>query len=218
LKRKSAHQTGMRSMLRLLCIVRSCHEAGIDPVPLAAIHAIAYFTDALAPIWNLPLIEKQLLKTERVPLSPELQSEIDRLVGKAVLLTSRIRHVRVDGSWSLDAEYRLNGPLSDPIFTAIRADTQFNHELTFVREVVLALAGLGIPGISSAVSADASYSDPNIDFGDILNLDESGKITRTTQVANRFAELIGGLRTISDAEATHLYVRHLYSILRNRDE
>jgi hypothetical protein len=206
----------LRSNLRLVAILQACHDAGLTSVPLPVIHTIAYFTDALAPIWNIPLIEGQVLKKRRIPANPELQAEIDRLVGQAVILASRVRHVYSDGTWSLDAEYSLNRVFGDRIIAAISGDNVSLRELHFVREVVLALAGLGVPGISMAAQADASYSDPNIDFGEMIDFLGSGKLTRTTQVAKRFNELLDDDRGLSEAEITHLYVRHLYSSLRGQ--
>ncbi|WP_141721681.1 hypothetical protein [Micromonospora citrea] len=187
-------------------------------MPVSAVHTIAYFTDALAPIWDIPLVEGQVLKKKRVPISPELQAAIDELVGRAVFLAGNVRHVPVDGSWSLDADYSLNAVLGRRIVDAMDRDLEYRRELAFVQEVVLALAGLGVPGLSVAAQADATYSDPNIDFGGIVDLDNSEEITRTSQVTKKFAELVGQNHRLTEAELTHLYVRHLYSLLRGRSD
>lgn len=62
---------------------------------------------------------------------------------------------------------------------------------------------------------DANYSDPLLDFGNLIDLaPEDMKPTRTAQVTERFASLMEGERACTDAELTHLYVRHLYSQLQ----
>jgi hypothetical protein len=205
----------VRSSLRLVSIFNACHEAGITTIPLSVVHTIAYFTDALAPVWGIPLVEGQLLK-KNVPTSPELQADIDRLVGQAVLLATNIRYVRSGHSWSLDADYSLHPKFGPRIVESMSRDTQYVRELAFVREVVLALAGLGVDGISVAAPVDATYGDPNVGIGGIVNLDNAEEITRTTQVAKRFAELLREDHNLGEAEITHLYVRHLYSRLRKK--
>lgn len=203
----------LRFKVRLVEILEACSDAGIDEVPLGALHTIAYFTDALAPIWDFPLVEAQLLKRETAPTNPELQEQVDELVGEAVLFASNLRHYEYHGRWRLDATYRLNTEFSARIIAAVEDDPEFSRELFFVREVVLALAGLGLPGISQAASADATYSDPSVDYGSVIDLSSSGgNVTKTAQVAGRFAALLAE-ENVSAAELTHLYVRHLYSQL-----
>jgi hypothetical protein len=95
-------------------------------------------------------------------------------------------------------------------------DSEYARELAFVKEVVLALAGLGVEGISVAAPADATYGDPNVGIGGLINLDNAEEMTRTTEVAQRFAKLLSEDHDLGEAEVTHLYVRHLYSRLRTR--
>lgn len=206
----------LRTLVRLTSIMHACKTAGIGPVPVAAIHTIAYFSDALSPIWEVPLIEGQLLKKKRVPINPELQGGIDELVGRAVLFAYNVRHVYVDEAWSLDAYYDLNLVFGKRIIEAMGKDREFRKELSFVQEVVLALAGLGVPGLSAAAQADATYSDPNIDIGGVIDLSNAEGLTRTSQVTNQFAELLGREHRLTKSEITHLYIRHLYSVLGGR--
>lgn len=207
----------LRTLVRLISIMNGCRGADIGPVPVAALHTIAYFADALSPIWDVPVIEGQLLKKKRVPVNPELQGGIDELVGRAVLFARNVRHVYVDGAWSLDADYDLNLVFGKRIIEAMSRDREFRKELAFVQEVVLALAGLGLPGLSNAAQADATYSDPNIDVGGIIDLSNTEVLTRTSQVTNQFSELLGRQHRLTEAEVTHLYIRHLYSVLGGRN-
>ncbi|MBO2449038.1 hypothetical protein J4573_18185 [Actinomadura barringtoniae] len=197
-----------------MAIVKACEQAGMAAVPLPALHAIAYFADALAPIWNIPVVEAQVLKRAILPLNPELQRDIDELVGMAVLIPTQIQHIQTGDGWRLDAEYSLNSIFSSRIIDAMSVDEGWSRELLLAREVTLALAGLGTYGIAGAVLVDATYSDPLLDTGNVVDLaPESAIPTRTAQVTERFATLMAGTRDLTDSELTHLYVRHLYAQL-----
>ncbi|MFS8104611.1 hypothetical protein LFM09_46665 [Lentzea alba] len=215
-KTERAHYA--RIAIRLVAIVHACERAGISPAPLQVIHTVAYFADALAPLWNIPVVEGQLLKKADVPSNPEIQADIDSLVGRGVLIPSSVRHVETSNGRRIDAKYALNMDFAERILEAISLDEQFSKELSFVHEVTLALSGLGVSGMGNAVLVDATYADPLLDFGSIVNLSPDIVPTRTVQVSQRFSQLMSTERSLSDAELTHLYVRHLYGLVRTADD
>ncbi|MFI6628454.1 hypothetical protein ACI2LC_46465 [Nonomuraea wenchangensis] len=205
----------LKVLVRIVAIVRACQDSGISPAPLTTIHAVAYFADVLAPVWQIPVLESQILKKAELPTNPELQRDIDRLVGIGVLVPSNIRHIQSGALWRLDANYALHSLFGPRILDALERDNQYSRELHFVREVTLALAGIGTYGLGGAVLADATYSDPLLGIGSVVDLaPENSRITRTVEVSERFRTLMASQRKLSDAEVIHLYVRHLYSALK----
>ncbi|GAA3950195.1 hypothetical protein GCM10023085_35980 [Actinomadura viridis] len=201
--------------IRVIAILKACREVGISPVPLASLHAIAYFSDALAPTWKVRVLESQVLKQEDFPLNPRLQRNIDGLVGAAIIKPSKVSHHRAPKGWRLDAQYELNSVFSKAIIEAMEVDAEFHREMVLTREVTLALAGMRAYGLAGAVLADAAYSDPLLDFGNIVDLQpEEEGISRTKMMADRFVSLMASQRALTPAETTHLYVRHLFSVMR----
>jgi hypothetical protein len=194
--------------LRVLAILDAGEQIGLVPLPVGALHAIAYFADALAPVWNIPVIDGRLLKRHR-PYYPSLQADLDRLVGGGVVLVEDVSYTRAeDGSWRIEGSYRLNHQFSDRIFTSARATRRQSRELAFVREVVFATSGLGATGVSDASAVDAAYSDPLIDLGGMIDVAPDDDQNPTAQIALRFGDLLPELST---AEMTNLYVRQLYT-------
>ncbi|MFI6788875.1 hypothetical protein ACIBG4_16260 [Nonomuraea sp. NPDC050383] len=161
------------------------------------------------------MLEAELLKKAELPINPELQHDLDRLVGMGVLIPASVKHLRSGDAWRLDATYILNRDFGRRILLALERDDQYARELHFVREVALALAGIGNYGLGGAVLADATYSDPLLGVGSVIDLaPENSRMTRTTEVSERFRSLMASQRKLTDAEVVHLYVRHLYSALR----
>lgn len=201
--------------LRLLAILRSGHAAGIKPMNTSAIHSIAYLTDALSPVWHLPILDAQTIKQARRPFFPALQRDLDDLVGSGLVEVSRFEYVQVNGprsDWALDGDYVLVQHRADHIFEVANAFPLQQRKLDFIREVAYAASGLGVGGLSSIGLLDAAYSDPLVDIGGLLDMATSdGKVNLTANVAERFSSLTVDTSRLSEAELVHLYIRHLYS-------
>lgn len=198
--------------VRVVSILSGARDAGLTPLPSRQLHAVAYFADALAPVWDLRILDSQLLKRREGPSSPALQRDVDALVGAGVLRADSLRHAKdADGVWRLEANYDLDPKLSAPILEASASYPQTGLELRFVREVVYALSGLGVLGIVPASTEDASYADRQVDFGSMLSIGgETVDANPSARVAMRIGDLMESEVELTDAEEIHLYVRELH--------
>jgi hypothetical protein len=204
----------IKRKIRLISILDSAASAGLTPLPVSSLHMIAYFADVLAPVWSLPVLDSVVLKQLNRPFFPRLQADLDYLVGSGVVVVTRVGYVRADDEdVRIDADYELNQDFAAPILREVRQHAQQAETLDFVQEVVYAVSAFGLDQIPELGEADASYSDPLVDFGDLIEIaDESSDgSNRSARVALRFRELGSSTTNLSDAEVVHLYVRHLYS-------
>jgi hypothetical protein len=200
--------------LRLLAILDSCRHAGLSPTSIAVVHTIAYLADALAPVWDLPILDGQILKRKRHPFFPALQRDLDLLVGQGVVQVARVRYLPSEdrNGWQLDAHYMLESEFSERILSVARSHELQARKLKFIREVVYAASGLGSNGIDNLGEVDAAYSDPLVDVGGLLDIDTAPDRTNATaEVALRFSKLTQDSQDLTNAELVHLYVRHLYA-------
>jgi hypothetical protein len=200
--------------LRLIGILDACRLAGLSPTSIATVHTIAYLADALAPVWNLPILDGQVLKLRRRPFFPGLQRDLDLLVGQGVVQVARVKYLRNDDSpgWRLDAHYSLDSEFSERILSVARSFELQEKRLKFIREVVYAASGLGPDGIGNIGEIDAAYSDPLVAVGGVVDIDtEFGRANATARVALRFGQLTSDSSELTDSELVHLYVRHLYA-------
>jgi hypothetical protein len=204
----------VRRRMRVIAILAAADRAGLAPLPSVQLHTIAYFADALSPVWGLRILDSQLLKRRAGPLSPTLQYDVDVLVGRGVVLAESVRHVFDDANWRLEASYHLNLELARPILEVASSFEEQASHLHFVGEVVNAVSGLGPDGIVDASASDAAYSDVLVDFGGLLDIGgERSESNLTARVAMRFGDLMQEDLALSDAEMVHLYVRELYKRL-----
>lgn len=195
---------------RLLAILSAAERVGFVPLDLGVLHMLSYLADVLAPVWNLPIIDPQILKQHR-PFYPALQGDLDALVGIGVVTVEDVNYVVAGEDWHLVARYGLNQEFAAPIL-AVAAESSLTREvLEFVEEVVGAASGLDVAGIQNIKEVDATYANPIVAFGGLLELDGQREENATTRVARRFRTLLAEKRLLTDAEMIHLYVRHLYS-------
>lgn len=195
----------------MLAILAGARRAGIAPLPLGQLHTIAYFADAMAPVWQVSILDAHLLKLRSGPFAPPLQADIDHLVGIGVVTPTHVEHVRdEDGTWRLGASYELNDVFAAPIFQQAMTFAERTAEMRFVEEVVLAVSSLSPPAIEAAVASDASYGDVEVATDGLVDISQDGNEPNlSARVALRFGELMRSKVTLSPAEMVHLYVREL---------
>jgi hypothetical protein len=203
----------VRRQLRLLAILRGAREAALVPVPAEQLHSIAFFADALAPVWGLRILDTQLLKRRSGPLSPALQQDLDRLVGQGLVVAGNVAHSRdEDGIWRLAADYDLNMSFAGEVLDRAEGFARFRSEFAFVREVVFAISRFDSGTITAATGSDASYGDALVDFGGLVDIETfRDRVNHSSRVAQRFGELMSSEAEVSlaPAELIHLYVRAL---------
>lgn len=200
--------------VRLLTILRAAADVGLDPVRVDTIHALAYLTDALSPVWGFPPLDVTVLKRAATPFFPVLQRDLDSLVGQGLVRVVRLDYLESEDGrgWRLDADYVLDVDMSAPAMTAIGSLQEQARRASFVREVVYAASGLGPAGVDDIGSLDATYSSPLVDVGGVIDIGSDPESSNpTAAVTFSFASLAGDGRRLSQAELVHLYLRHLYS-------
>lgn len=203
----------VKAYVRLLAIVAAATDSG-EPVSSESIHAIAYFADVLAPVYGVEVLYPQILKRARVAAVPEMQHHLDRLVGVGILAISEVQYSLQASAVRLRANYTLNESLAEPVLDAMQRRAHTRVEMQYVRELTLALLGLGTDALWRAAEADATYGDPNVDQGTIVDVLPSGpgQSSRAVQFARAFGTLASGA-SLAPSELINLYVRHLYAIL-----
>jgi hypothetical protein len=205
----------VRRYIRVIGIVVAAESCGLAPLPARNLHGIGYLADALAPVWGVSILDADILKRREGPSSPMIQRDVDRLVGLGILVPSDVRYVEdADKLWHLDAGYAIEIGRARPILDAARDFARFEHEIDYLREVVIAVSSLGSIDIANASSHDAAYSDKMVDIGGLISIARPGPVMNpSARVALRIGELAPGDIALTDAEKVHLYMRVLHDRL-----
>jgi len=201
----------LRRQTRLLVLLSSAEQAGLTPIRILRLHSFAYLSNVLAPVWDLAPLDGKILKRRGGPFYPALQGDLDRLVGKGMVVITGLTHLRdEERRWRLEGSYRLNHNFAD---SALRQIYSYEVEFrlaSFMQELAYALSALSDSELDVAVAQDATYSDPLVTFGNIVDFDEWKTANYSANAAKEFGHLLPLGSQATPGEKLHLYVRHLH--------
>lgn len=200
----------IRRRVRLVVLLDASREAGIDPLPTLRLHLVAYLANVLSPVWDMPSVDGTVLKRRGGPFYPDLQADLDRLVGLGVVRVQNLRHERIDDDhYRLEGSFRLNQDLARPILAHLRSMPDEAEAAKFVRELVLALSVLSDDEIDRAITEDATYANPKIGLDNVIDFGEWMSANYSANAAERIGGLVKTGAVVGASEKVHLYVRHL---------
>jgi hypothetical protein len=207
----------LRRQIRLIVLLDAATAAGLVPIQILRLHAFAYLSNVLSPVWDMPAFDGKVLKRLGGPFYPELQRDLDYLVGSGVAFVTKLGHARDEtGSWRLEGSYSLNFLFSEPILRQLNSYEREARLGKFIHELALAISALDAKSFDAAVAEDATYSDPTVTFGNIVDFDEWRKQNYSANAAAYFERIAPSLSATTPGEKIHLYVRHLYRRVHDR--
>jgi hypothetical protein len=200
----------IRSRIRLIALLHVTEAAGLAPLPLLRLHTVAFLSNVLAPVWEMPIMDGKILKRRGGPFYPSLQRDLDHLVGTGLVLISNLNIVlNEQNQWQLEGAFRLNHLFSNRVLDTICTFESEVHILGFLQELAYAFSALGDSEMDLATVEDATYGDPLVDFENVIDFAEWQRKNYSANAAERFENLLPGGSRPSAAEKIHLYVRHL---------
>lgn len=197
--------------IRILQLLDAMERADLNPLPLTHLHATAYFANVLSPIWDLRPLDGKILKRLGGPYYPELQTDVDGLVGQGLVVPSEVSYFRDDhGVARLTASYELNADLATPPIEAINRSRDGQRLGRFLRELAYAIAAIGSDEFENAIHHDATYTTPTVGVGFVIDFAEWQSSNASERIAYRFDEFVplAGERT-SPGEKLGLYIHYL---------
>jgi hypothetical protein len=199
-----------RRWLRIIGIIDACEWAGLTPVATPMLHTIAYLADALSPVWSLDPMDATVLKRSAGPYYPELQQDVDRLIGIGVLqVAALIVSTSEQGELGLNPKFKLNPTFGPRILSALKDMPDESDVLRFLSQVVQAYSRLSDDQMTVAMTQDATYGDPTIETGEVIDLGEwvAAGSTTSARAAERLNDVAD--EPLEPAETIELYVDHI---------
>ena len=207
----------VRRRVRILTLLDAANHAGMTPMPILRFHAVAYLANVLAPVWQLNAHDGKLLKRRGGPFYPAMQKDLDRLTGMGVVHLTRLSHEEeAPGQWRLEGSYALNYDFAAPILNCLQTISRDERlTLAYIRELLLALSSLGDDDLDTAIQEDATYSDPLVTEGNVIDFAEWSDRNRTKSAAEHFKDILPSGDNTTPGEKLHLYVAHLHRRLND---
>ena len=132
--------------------------AVISPIPLPRFHALAFLADVLSPIYHFVPLSGRIMKRRTGPYYPDLQWEVDRLIGLNLVAPHSLQPVIEDFSAHINATIALQRPYAHDLLQLIYSDQQFSQYKEFFRELAGALSNIDDQELDAATHADATWS------------------------------------------------------------
>ncbi|WP_421950104.1 hypothetical protein [Pelagibacterium sp.] len=201
----------IKHRVRLLQLLASAEQAALAPISLEKLHAFAYLADILSPVWNLRPFEDRIGRTGRPPYYPDLQLQLDLLVGMGLVEPSELSYTVEDGGdarFSASYALRFASPHLQPITNELGDDQDSAAEQKFLDALAEALASLPDDEIAQAASHDLAYERSASDLEDYLELDSIVGTSRTERAVASFDQVFPGSK-LTPARRLYMYANYL---------
>jgi hypothetical protein len=212
----------MRRRSRALLLLDAAERAGATPLSSRRMHAFAYLSDVLSPVWGLPPFDGKILKIEGGPYYPDLQDELDQLAIDGLIDVADLHYekrgkagARLEGNYSL----RFESPHLEPILAALGARVESDawdprdyilHN--FLVELAGALATVPNDEIDRAASIDVTYRTEQ-SFNNIIDFaawaDDPWVANPSWRAAERFRTFMPQRAHLAPGEKLYLYASYL---------
>ena len=179
---------------------------GAIPLPSREFHAFAYFVNVLIPLWDVDPLEGSVLKDENGPFFPELQRGIDYLISRGIVGVSSLE----TSNRGISVKIHLNYDLAEPILAGIGSLPDEAEITDFLQKLGFAFVEILPDRRDGAVTVDASWSDPAVDGGRVIDFGEWVQSTHGNpawNVAQRLQSYAPEGITLNRSEKLLMYMR-----------
>lgn len=203
---------------RILMILEAARRAGISPLPAEVFHSIAYFSNILAPIYNIRSIDGKILRLKKGPYYPDLQTQLDWLVlcGLVNISNMKYQYIYDINNWRLFADYEVNNEKVKHFINKSLLLQDEKKDFEFIFKVSIALSELSNSEISISNEIDATYSDNATDYGNVIDYAEWVSENPSTNAIKLIHFHFSKIQFTDEAEIS-FYVRHLLKKIKSRN-
>ena len=193
----------------LLLLLEAVERADLAPIAGHQLHRMVYLANCLSPLYDVPVADGEILKYRRGPFYPDLQWDLDRLVGMRLLAISDVRLLRESGqpAW-LFARYGIEAHGLTLVTKALQASERARERHSFYVEVAGAYAALDENAQDGAALQDANFQNPKVQPETVIDFSEWSQNV-SLQAANTFNSFAPRGRHLTERDKLHLYFRYL---------
>ncbi|WP_422004062.1 hypothetical protein [Pyruvatibacter mobilis] len=194
--------------LRLLLLLDACEVADISPIPIMRFHALAFLANVLGPVWSLDSYEGKILKRRGGPFYPELQEQLDHLVGLGLVSIHNIGHSLIDERWRLEGDFALNVEATRSLIEVAASFSSEQRVMTFLRRLAIAASQMDEP-VEALVGFDATWSDQRTGTGDVIDFSEWRRANYSAYAIQAFEQSVSKGVSSTRGDRLQVYMRYL---------
>ena len=198
--------------VRVLMLLDAADYAVLAPISVQRFHTLAFLADVLSPIFHLAPMSGKILKRRSFPYFPDLQLEIDRLIGLDLVTPHDLAAVVEESKAYTTFSLALQRARSSPVLDVVYSQGEFPVLRDYFRELAGALSNIQDAELDAATKLDVTWDSGHA--GAVIDYAEWRAQNYSTLGANRIEELAvkpfgGGEARLSPVAKMNLYVQYL---------
>ena len=147
----------VRRRIRVLMLLDAVDYAVISPISIPRLHTLAFLADILSPIYEFAPVKGRILKRREYPYFPDLQWEIDRLIGLHLVVPSDLSAVIEPAGAHVNAALSLERHRTKPLLALVHSDQAFLRQRSYFRELAGALSNIADTELDAATRSDVTW-------------------------------------------------------------
>jgi hypothetical protein len=160
----------IRRRIRILMLLDAADYAIIAPISIARFHAFAYLADILSPLYDFGPLTGKIEKRRIGPYYPELQWEVDRLIGLGLVVPSNLQAIVDIKRAYIEASLTLERVRAGPLLDLVHTQDTFTGLRDFFRQLATALSDIDEKDLDEATQSDVTWEAGSkgalIDYGE----------------------------------------------------
>ncbi len=202
----------LRRRVRVLMLLDAVDYAILAPISVQRFHTLAFLADVLSPIFGLVPISGKILKRRSFPYFPELQWEIDRLIGLDLVTPLDLTPIVEKSNAYVSFSLALQRTRSSPVLDIVYSQTEFSSLRDYFRELAGALSNIQDAELDSVTKLDVTWDSGHagavIDYAEwrAQNYSKMGADRIEKMAVQAFGD---GDARLSPTAKINLYVKYL---------
>ena len=202
----------VRRRVRVLMLLDAVDYAVLAPISVQRFHTLAFLADVLSPIFSLVPMSRKILKRRSFPYFPDLQWEVDRLIGLNLVTSLDLAPVVEESTAYVTFSLALNRTRSSPVLAVVYSHDEFSVFRDYFRELAGALSNIQDTELDAVARLDVTWDSGHA--GAVIDYAEWRAQNYSTMGADRIEELAvqafgDGKAQLSPTAKVNLYVKYL---------
>ena len=202
----------VRRRVRVLMLLDAVDYAVLAPISVQRFHTLAFLADVLSPIFHLLPMSGKILKRRSFPYFPDLQWEIDRLIGLDLVAPLELAPVVEESKAYVTFSLALQRARSSQVLDVVYSQDDFCVLRDYFRELAGALSNIQDAELDAVTKLDVTWDSGHA--GTVLDYAEWRAQNYSALGADRIEELavhaFGNTKArLSPTAKVNLYVKYL---------
>ena len=202
----------VRRRVRVLMLLDAVDYAVLAPISVQRFHTLAFLADVLSPIFSLVPMSRKILKRRSLPYFPDLQWEVDRLIGLNLVTSLDLAPVVEKSTAYVTFSLALNRTRSSPVLDVAYSHDEFSVLRDYFRELAGALSNIQDTELDAVARLDVTWDSGHA--GAVIDYAEWRAQNYSTMGADRIEELAvqafgDGKAQLTPTAKVNLYVKYL---------